>query len=123
VIVALALLVATLVALGAIFAARGDEGAAQPTAAEVRDLHVILHRLESTCERSRRSSATRSQLNRDVGQILAFARAYPEARFQIDDESGKALSVLLVAREATRHCAPDASRRLDRALPEQFRRR
>jgi hypothetical protein len=121
--VAIALFVGALVALGAIFASRGGEGAAQPTAAEVARVHAILHRLDRTCARSRGLPAARKQLDRDVDTILAFTVAYPEARFPIDDESGTALSLLLVTREATRRCAPDASRRFDDALPEQFRTR
>lgn len=119
--VALALVIAGLIALGAILAARGGESAAQPTAAEVGEVHAILHRLDRTCARSGRSPQARKELDRNVGTILAFARAYPEARFTIDDESGTALSLLLVAREATRPCAPAASRRLDSALPQRFR--
>lgn len=120
--VLLALAVFALVAFGAIFAAVGGGGrAAEPTATEVREIHAILHRLERTCAQSRRSPTARRQLDRDVATILAFADAYPEARFQVDDESGSALSLLLVAREATRPCAPASSRRLDAALPERLR--
>lgn len=120
--VLLALGVGALVGLGAIFAAVGGGGsAAQPTAAEVREIHMILHRLETTCAQSGRSPAARGQLDGDVATIVAFADTYPEARFQVDDESGSALSLLLVAREATRQCAPAASRTLDDVLPERLR--
>lgn len=119
-IAALALGVGVLVALGAVVGPRLGETAAQPTAAEADDVHAILHRLERTCARSGRSPAARAQLDRDVATILAFARAYPEAQFQIDDETGRTLSLLLVAREATRRCAPQASARLNAALPERF---
>lgn len=119
-IAALALGVGVLVALGAVLGPRLGETTAQPAGAEVDDVHAILHRLERTCGRSGRSPAARRQLDRDVGSILAFARAYPEARFQIDDETGRTLSLLLVGREATRRCAPQASARLDAALPGRF---
>jgi hypothetical protein len=121
--IALAVAVGALVALGAILAARGSDRPAQPAAREVERVHAILHRLERTCARNRRSGAARARLERDVDTILAFTAAYPEARFPIDDESGSAPSLLLVAREATRRCAPAASQRLEQALPEQFRNR
>lgn len=118
---ALGLGLGALVALGAVLGPRLGETAAQPTTAEVDDVHAVLHRLEKTCARSRSSPAARTRLDRDVATILAFSRAYPEARFQIDDESGRTLSLLLVAREATRRCVPEASARLDAALPERYR--
>jgi hypothetical protein len=118
---ALALLIGAMLALGGILAARGRS--AEPLPSEVRRLHDVLHGLGTACVRSGRSRSERRRLDRGVDTILAFARAYPEARFQIDDETGRAVTVLLVAREAVQRCAPDAAARLDEALPKGLRRR
>jgi hypothetical protein len=96
-------------------------GTRTPTAQEVRGIHTILHRLENACSR-RLSGSRRQRLARDVGTLIRFSRTYPRARFQIDDESAHAVSVLLVAREELQRCAPDAAARIDQALPKELRR-
>lgn len=88
-------------------------------AAEVQRVHEALHDIGTQCGLAATGSPLR--IDGDVEDILAFASRYPEGRFPIDDETGTALSLLLVTREALRDCAPAAAARVDRVLPGEFR--
>ena len=87
---------------------------------EVRDVHEALHDLGDTCaERDARSSAA---VERPVSVILDFARRRPNARFEIDDESGSSLALLLVLQDELRTCAPSLLPRVQEVLPPEQRR-
>jgi hypothetical protein len=90
------------------------------SAAEIQRLHRALHDLGKQCQEPE-GKRSQPSINRDVDIILAFAKRYPEGRFPIDDETGSALSLLLVARNELRPCAPAAAARVDSALPPEFR--
>lgn len=94
--------------------------AVSPPAAEVRPVHGALHDLDARCKPGA-SSKVQIGLARDADRIVAFARRYPNARFPIDDETGSTLSLLLVARQSLRTCAPAAAATVDGALPPQYR--
>lgn len=88
-------------------------------AAEAQRVHDSLHSVGAWC-RADPAGRVRSRLDRDVDVILTFTRRYPEATFPIDDETGRALTLLMTTRQALRTCAPAAAARVDRALPPQF---
>jgi hypothetical protein len=102
----------------------GGDGpsAAEPSDAEVARVHRGLHYLERAC-RDSLTVAERERVDVDVDFFLTFAKRYPEAEFPIDDETGRAVSLLLVVREELERCFPAAAARVDQALPEQFRQR
>ena len=88
---------------------------------EVNRIHAALHDIGARCGPAAADPATLQQLAADVEVIVSFAQRYPDALFTIDDETGRSLSLLLVARDETAICAPVASQRADSALPAQFR--
>ncbi|MBP0456040.1 hypothetical protein [Streptomyces montanisoli] len=87
---------------------------------QVRPVHQALHDIGAKCPPDAGSSSATS-LTRDVDRILAFAHAYPHARFAVDDETGSTLSLLLVTRQAMRTCAPAEAGRVNQALPVAYR--
>lgn len=95
--------------------------AADPSGEEVRRVHAVLHEIEQSCSGGPADSRAGERLEANADVLVRFARKYPRARFPIDDESGRALSLLLVAREALLPCAPAAAARVDEALPEEYR--
>lgn len=92
-----------------------------PPPVEVRQVHETLHGFRAWC-RPGADTQARRQLERGARMIVRFARHYPQARFPIDDETGTALSVLLVTRNELRECAPAAAAVADRAIPAEVRR-
>ncbi len=114
-----------LLALGGVLAAverGGGRGAEQaPSAAEVRRIHATLHAIDRVCTGGRVGPGARRLLELDARMFARFARAYPQAQFRIDDEDARSVSLLLVAREALRGCAPQAAAIVDRALPQNMR--
>lgn len=88
---------------------------------EVSRVHAALHDIGARCGPTAADPAAQQQLAADAEVIVSFAERYPEALFTIDDETGRSLSLLLVARDELTVCAPAASQRADLALPVQFR--
>ncbi len=88
------------------------------SAAEVQGVHDVLHDIDARCQPRRPGG---NALERDAEMILGFAQRYPDARFPIDDETGRTLSLLLTARRGLQVCAPAAAARIDRALPPNYR--
>lgn len=86
----------------------------------MQQLHNALHDIGTRCKTGAGTSAQR-QLTQDVDIILAFARRHPDARFPIDDETARSLSVLIAVREDLRGCAPRLSAQVNRGLPPQYR--
>lgn len=91
---------------------------AAPTAATTR-VHQALHALGRICKPNDTTNQT-SQARRPVAVILDFARRYPKTTFHIDDETGTAISLLIVVRQSLRSCAPSLMSRVNRALPSQY---
>ena len=91
-----------------------------PPTAQVRPVHEALHDIDARC-RAEGGDAEQTALTRHVDTIIDFSRRYPDARFPIDDETGRTLSLLLVTRQSLRDCAPALAARVDRALPPDFR--
>lgn len=89
--------------------------------AEVDRVHGALHTIASQC-RTGIDEASRQRMNQDVQLMIEFSRRYPDARFRIDDETGRPEGLLLVARNALERCAPEAAAKADSALPPEFRR-
>lgn len=90
------------------------------TASDVQRVHEALHDIDARCSLGRPGGG---DLEHDAGVILDFAQRYPDARFPIDDETGRTLSLLMTAREGLDGCAPAVAARIDAALPPQYRRR
>ncbi|AWK76806.1 hypothetical protein CBI38_35960 (plasmid) [Rhodococcus oxybenzonivorans] len=69
--------------------------------------------------------AAQRRIESDVDLLVAFARAYPDASFPIDDETGRSLGLLLIARKEMQVCAPDRGRprRTPTAIPGRPRHR
>lgn len=85
----------------------------------VRRLHSAVHTLGRSCK-PRSSTEQTTRVRRSVGVIIEFARRYPAVRFRIDDENGTTLSLLFVARDAVRPCAPELVPSLDRLVPAEY---
>ncbi len=124
-VLAAAALMLVLLAFGGVLAAVESDGgsrtASAPGTAEIRRIHATLHAIDRVCTRAHIDPATRRLLERDARMFARFARTYPQARFQIDDEDARPVSMLLVAREALRRCAPGAAAIVDAALPANMR--
>lgn len=124
--VASATLVVALLALGGVLAAigigDGSENTRAPSAAGVRRVHAALHELDRVCSRTPVSPDARRVLARDARTFARFADAYPQVEFRIDDEEGRAVSLLLVARQRLDGCDRRAAAIVDRALPAGMRR-
>lgn len=88
---------------------------------EVDRVHDALHEIAAQC-RDGIDEAIRQRLDQDVEMMVGFSRRYPEARFPIDDEIGRPVGLLLVARNALERCAAEAAAKADSALPPEFRR-
>lgn len=116
-----------LLALGGVLAAveRGGSSSAtrEPSAAEVRRVHLALHAIDRVCSRPRIGLAAHRRLEGDARMFARFAATYPRAQFRIDDEEARALSLLLVARQTLERCDPLAAAVVDRALPAGMRKR
>jgi len=93
-----------------------------PTAptADVQRIHTALHDMGARCT-LRADRAAQAQIGRDVDELISFAARYPDARFTVDGENGRALDLLLIARDEMSACAPAAAARANQALPAQFR--
>lgn len=57
----------------------------------------------------------------DAAVITSFAGHYPDSRFDLEDESGSALSLLLAARDDLEECEPAAAAKVNAALPTPYR--
>jgi hypothetical protein len=88
---------------------------------EVREVHRALHGLGDRCAQP---ESTRSQpaVGRHVAVMLDFARRHPDAQFEIDDENGTSLSLLLVLQDELRECAPALLPGVLDLLPPDLRR-
>lgn len=88
---------------------------------DVSQVHAALHGLGETCAED---AVSRSQdaVDRDVSAVLDFARRHPDGRFQIDDENGSSLSLLLVLQDELSTCAPSLLPRVQELIPPQLRR-
>lgn len=89
-------------------------------AADVQRIHTALHDMGARCT-PRADPAAQAQIGRDVDELITFAARYPDARFTVDGENGRALNLLLIARDEMGTCAPAAASRANRALPAQYR--
>ena len=91
-------------------------------AERVQAVHDAMHDIAARCEAGVAADPeAQRDLSRSVDVILAFARDFPDARLEIDDESGRTLSLLLGVRDDLRRCAPAVAARMDRAIPPQYR--
>lgn len=86
----------------------------------VQGVHTALHDMAERCTPGA-SIAAQAQIGHDVDRLITFARTYPDARFTVDDENGRALDLLFIARNDMRACAPAAAKRANQALPPQYR--
>jgi hypothetical protein len=89
-------------------------------ASEVERIRTALHDMGARCTPGA-DSVTQQQIGADVDVLISFAGRYPDARFTIDDETGRALDLLLIARDEMQTCAPAAAQRANQLLPSQFR--
>lgn len=94
--------------------------AANPPAGDVRHVHDALHDIDTQCQNPASATAG-ARLAHDTDIILTFAQRYPDATFPIDDETGRTLSLLLVARKALSTCAPTEASRVNQSLPPRYR--
>ena len=85
----------------------GPSSTAPP--ADVQVVHDALHDIGAECLKS---SPDFAMITMNVDSIIAFTERYPVGRFPIDDETATAVSLLVVAREATKDCAPTEATRL-----------
>ena len=91
-------------------------------ARRVQQVHDAMHAIAGRC----RPGVTvgpqaQRDLHRSTEVILTFARDFPDARLEIDDESGRTLSLLVGVRDDLLRCAPAVAKRMDPAIPPQFR--
>jgi hypothetical protein len=102
-----------------------EDGASPvPTAVQVQAVHRALHDIDAQCPGAGKDPVdAQSRVQGDVETIVAFAQRYPDAAFPfpIDQETGRTQSLLLVARQAMRTCAPALASRLNLALPQRLR--
>lgn len=98
-------------------AAPGLQTAAPQDAA--RRVHDSVHALGRICKPGATNLTPRVRPH--VETVLNFARRYPDASFPIHDETGTAVSLLLVTREGLRTCAPPLVDSVNQALPPQYR--
>lgn len=98
----------------------GTRSYSTPPPPDVQQVHDVLHDFDRWCT-PQADDRARRHLARGVELIVNFARRHPDARFPIDDETGTTLSLLLVARNELRDCAPAAALAADRALPTEIR--
>lgn len=92
----------------------GDYGpTSSATPVDVQEIHDALHDIGAECLKTEPSVDI---IRSDVDLIIAFAARYPVGRFPIDDETATASSLLLIAREAVKMCAPAEMQRIDAAL-------
>jgi len=83
-------------------------------------VHRALHDIGEKCSASA-EDVKRPDVGSSVRVILGFARKYPEGRFPIDDETGSALSLLLVTKDELDTCSPRHAARVARELPPDLR--
>lgn len=86
----------------------------------VQGVHTALHDMAERCTPGA-GIAAEAQIGHDVDQLITFAKTYPDARFTVNDENGRALDLLFIARNEMRACAPNAAERANQALPTQYR--
>ncbi|GAB4079371.1 hypothetical protein GCU67_15025 [Modestobacter muralis] len=87
-------------------------------AGDADQVHDALHRVGETCAQAPETRAPDSPA-RDVDVIIDFARRHPDGQFDIDDEQGTALSLLLVVREELQSCDPALVPRVDALIPSR----
>lgn len=87
--------------------------------AAVRPIHRALHTLGSVCKPGDDTKQT-SRARPPLEVILDFARRYPNVSFPIHDETGTTLSLLFVARDSVRSCAPTLMPRVERLIPSEY---
>lgn len=96
-----------------------------PNQGEKRQISAALNAAGSAClGRARLAPAGRDRAERAVATLVRFYRKYPRQEFRLPEggaESAHMLSVLLVARDKLRRCAPEAVAAIDRALPASVR--
>lgn len=100
----------------------GTRSYSTPPPRDVKQVHDVLHAFDRWCT-PQADARARQRLARGAEVIVSFARRHPDARFRIDDETGTTVSLLLVARNELRVCAPAAAASADRALPAKIRQR
>ena len=80
------------------------------TAGEIEVAHVALHEIGAQCLAD---DPDLGVIAEDVDRIIEFSQRFPIGRFPIDDETATASSLLLIAREAVKSCAPAEADRID----------
>ena len=86
----------------------------------VRPVHQALHTLGKVCTGDADPTQA-TAVGPAVDVILRFARRNPDVRFPIHDEVGTVPSLLFVARDSVRQCAPQFIGRIDRLIPAEYR--
>lgn len=87
--------------------------------AQVAEIHRALHTLGRVCRPGADTDQT-SRAQQPVAVILDFARRHPNVSFPIHDETGTTLSLLFVARDSVRSCAPSLMARIERLIPSEY---
>lgn len=82
-------------------------------------MHRALHGLDRVC-RGLVPDPNGARVQRHTQAMLQFARDYPRAGFEIDDETGSTLSLLVVLHDELRSCAPQLIPAVEELLPPQF---
>lgn len=85
----------------------------------VRPVHQALHTLGKVCTEDA-DPVQATAVGSAVDVILRFARRNPDVRFPIHDEVGTTPSLLFVARDSVRTCAPWLTDRIERLVPPEY---
>ena len=120
-----AALVAMVTVVGRPSSDGSPEGYTLPRPAEraapsaVRPVHQALHTLGKVCTEDA-DPVQATAVGPAVDVILRFARRNPDVRFPIHDEVGTTPSLLFVARDSVRQCAPRFIGRIERLIPLEY---
>ena len=87
---------------------------------DVDEVHLALHGLGEACA-GEEASPSESALETHVSVILDFVRRYPSGRFQLGDESGSSLALLIVLQDELEMCGPSFLPRVRELLPPELR--
>ena len=86
---------------------------------EAQRVHLALHAIGRICESVGTTNRT-ALVRPHIDTILDFARRFPNVSFPVDDETGATVSLLIVARDGVRTCAPSLVDTINSALPKQY---
>ena len=88
-------------------------------AAAVNPVHRAPHILGRVCRPGGDTDRT-SRARGPVNVMLACARQFPNVSFPVHDETGTTLSLLFVARDEVRDCAPALTAQVERLIPAEY---